>query len=445
MKKYITGLVLVLFLAVTNTAYGAYNIASKSLMSLIESRAVQINLDSTMTSYNNYSGGSSMFSNKTDTIKFTVNAGQDMLTPGNVKANQKFTLSGSGLMGMGLTTSTMSIEDKIIGDTVYFKIPSQFLGFMMGGNTQSVSSDQWIQINPTTLAALPSEFNFMKEIYNYFVSFNSQPTQFLKSHQADILQFTQAFNLTKYKNKVIDGNNITIYKFSLNKSALRKAMIANAKSEYSNGKVPASKIKLIDQELASMNIKNGYFSVYSNTNLPYGISGTVQAFDTYSKKITSSTNFDISFADFEKPLVVNPPDSYITILDFYNIYIKPSLEVARNKGTDAALKANFANLRSQSALFYDDNNGYGAASNNGSCSNPAVGSLFDSSTGSSMLDIKEIISQIQKLSNGNSACYSTVTAYAISAKLPGSEGYYCVDSNGTSKNTTSQVTGTVCQ
>ncbi len=445
MKKYITGLVLVLFLVVTNTAYGAYNIASKSLISLMNSHAVQINLDSTITTYNNYSSGSSVFSNKTDVTKFTINAGQDILVPGNVKASQKFTISGSSLMGMGLNTSSVSFEDKIIGDTVYFKVPSQMLGFMLGGNAQTVGADQWIQINPSTLAALPSEFDFMKEVYNYFVSFNAQPTQFFKSHQADILQYTQSFNLTKYKNKVIDGNKVTIYKFTLNKSALRKAMIASAKESYSDGKVPSYEIKSIDQDLASINIKNGYFSVYANTTLPYGISGTIQNYDTYSKKITSSTDFNVSFTDFEKPLVVTPPDSYITILDFYNTYVKPTLEVARNKGMDAALKATLANLRAQSALVYDINNGYGTVANNGSCSNPTAGSLFSTSNADNVYDMKDIVSQIQEFSNGNSACYSTPSAFAVSAKLTSSEGYYCVDSNGTAKNTTSQVTGTVCQ
>lgn len=144
MKKYITGLVLVLFLVVNNTAYGAYNIASKSLISLMNSHAVQVNMDSTTTMYNNYSSGSNMFSNKKDIINFTVSAGQDILVPGNVKANQKFTLSGSGLMGMGLTTNSISLEDRVIGDTVYVKFPARWMAGNFDPKAKSRVGGWWL-------------------------------------------------------------------------------------------------------------------------------------------------------------------------------------------------------------------------------------------------------------------------------------------------------------
>lgn len=345
----------------------------------------------------------------------------------------------------GIEVSILQQMDSVL----YHKLAAPILGFMLQDNSNAVSKDLWIQINPSTLAGLPSEFDFMKEVYNYFVSFNAQPTQFFKSHQSDILQYTQSFDLTQYKNKVIDGNKVTIYKFKLNKKALRKAMIASAKETYSDGKLPAYEIKSIDQELSSINIKNGYFSVYANTTLPYGISGTIQNYDTYSKKISGSTDFNVSFTDFEKPLVVTPPDSYITILDFYNTYIKPSLETARKKGEEAALKSVMSSMRAEAEIVYDDNNGYGTVSNNSSCSNPTPGSVFNpklnnSNNNSSYYSMNNYVSEMQTYSN-SSACYSTTTAYAVSAKLPNSDEYFCVDSTGTAKNTTSQVTGTVCQ
>ena len=51
----------------------------------------------------------------------------------------------------------------------------------------------------------------------------------------------------------------------------------------------------------------------------------------------------------------------VAIIGILASVVLASLNTARAKGADAAVKANLANMRAQAAIYYDANNGYGAA------------------------------------------------------------------------------------
>ena len=125
----------------------------------------------------------------------------------------------------------------------------------------------------------------------------------------------------------------------------------------------------------------------------------------------------------------------IAIIGILSSVVLASLNTARSKGNDAKVKAQLAGLRAAAEIYYDNNNGYGTATN--SCSS---GMFTDSASG---------MSQYTASSNypGGTTlvCNATGSAYAVQANLATSGQYWCVDSTGKSKSETSALgTATTC-
>ncbi len=120
----------------------------------------------------------------------------------------------------------------------------------------------------------------------------------------------------------------------------------------------------------------------------------------------------------------------IAIIGILASVVLASLNSARNKGADAAIKANLANVRAQAALFYDDQTSpsYGTAAT--ACTATA-GTLFGDST------IAAAITQADNQNGtvvGDISCNSTSSTYSVAAVLKTNPlKAYCVDSNGVGK------------
>ncbi len=112
----------------------------------------------------------------------------------------------------------------------------------------------------------------------------------------------------------------------------------------------------------------------------------------------------------------------IAIIGILSSVVLASLNTARNKGADAAVKSNLNNTRAQAELYYDGNtNSY-----SGVCT--AAGGI---SVGLAAAGVGTV-------------CNTSATAWAASAPLK-SGGFWCVDSTGQSKVETSALgSGTVC-
>jgi len=110
----------------------------------------------------------------------------------------------------------------------------------------------------------------------------------------------------------------------------------------------------------------------------------------------------------------------IAIIGILSSVVLASLNSARSKGANAAVKSNLANARAQAELFYDSNT---AAPNTytGVC------------TGAG--GITQNISAAGTAGSGSS-CVSSATEWLGIATLKNSEGYYCVDYTGYSGTTT---------
>lgn len=130
----------------------------------------------------------------------------------------------------------------------------------------------------------------------------------------------------------------------------------------------------------------------------------------------------------------------IAIIGILSSVVLASLNTARSKGSDAAIKANINNTRAQAELFYDSN------------SNTYTGMCGDAS----------ITQQLNAAANAGGGwtvgtgaagsatsvvCNAATSTWAIQAPLKNG-GYVCVDSTGASTSTAASVitggTDTVC-
>ncbi len=123
----------------------------------------------------------------------------------------------------------------------------------------------------------------------------------------------------------------------------------------------------------------------------------------------------------------------IAIIGILSSVVLASLNTARNKGADAAIKSNLDNARAQAELYYDDHGGYGASN-----------ALCTAADG-----IKTMVEGAESAAGGaaNATCGSSATAWAAAGKLKADSGNsYCVDSTGASMITATALADgtTVC-
>ncbi len=138
----------------------------------------------------------------------------------------------------------------------------------------------------------------------------------------------------------------------------------------------------------------------------------------------------------------------IAIIGILSSVVLASLNTARNKGADAAVKSNLAGARAQAELFYDSN----ASSYLGVCGTAAAGGV--KSINSAVLAAAQAsgLSTVAVNAIGVSAaatCNATAIGWAAEAphKTTGT-GLYCVDSTGaaatTSITTLASATDVTC-
>lgn len=113
----------------------------------------------------------------------------------------------------------------------------------------------------------------------------------------------------------------------------------------------------------------------------------------------------------------------IAIIGILASVVLASLNTARNKGQDAAIKANINNIRAQAELSYDDNGDYDSV-----CTDAKVVEL-------------EIAAEDLNPSANSAACTDDGNEWVASATL--NDGtFYCVDYTGVATSTTASVAGT---
>ncbi len=111
----------------------------------------------------------------------------------------------------------------------------------------------------------------------------------------------------------------------------------------------------------------------------------------------------------------------IAIIGILSAVVLSALNVARGKGSNAAVKSNLGGIRGQAELFYNENNGF----YDNLCVDPKILSMLDAA---SLAGAGNTISDV---------CNNNSSSWAVSAplKVPDSDGstFWCIDNAGSSK------------
>lgn len=131
----------------------------------------------------------------------------------------------------------------------------------------------------------------------------------------------------------------------------------------------------------------------------------------------------------------------IAIIGILSSVVLASLNTARSKGADAAIKANLSGIRAQAELIYDTLNCYGDDSG---CAATAVAAAVCPTTDDTLFNQTQVKAAIAQADaqGGFVACSSTAnqTAYAVVAQYKSSNTKgWCIDSTGKSKEITITV------
>lgn len=412
------------------------NVFSKGIISSFNSTSAHFNLSSeTSAQSQTFFGEKSTLLPTTKKIvaKLNLDSRTDISTKDNIKGIHQISLSGIPFFSPDFKASL-----QIDGKVMYVKVPPSLFNIFSSKQETSIP-ETWIKISPEDINFMKEKYSFLAGIYESFSTFNNQPTEFVKNHQEDILRFTQAMKPTFARSRVTNGKKINVYSLVLDKKVLRANLIAYAKSQSYDGTISNSEIKDIDTMLSTFKISKASFSTFAATGLIEKIVFTVDSYDQYTKKISSSTNVVISYSDYGVPVVVTPPPDAIPLTQFYNTYIKPQMEINTIKGY-------LSYFNSTAESFYYSNKNYGTASNNGDCANPTFGSLFnpqETNDSYSSSYIRSALRELTKNSN-DSKCFNTSTSYAVSVKLPNNT-YVCTDNMTYFKERSTQISGPSCQ
>jgi len=123
----------------------------------------------------------------------------------------------------------------------------------------------------------------------------------------------------------------------------------------------------------------------------------------------------------------------IAIIGLLSSVVMSSVNEARVKGADAAIKSNTSSIRSQAALVYDANGNYNAVCGNNSIAQDET--------------IAKAIASIKTANGGtdpecNPAGGSTdATAWALATPLKTVGAYWCMDSAGNASSSNSALIG----
>ena len=121
----------------------------------------------------------------------------------------------------------------------------------------------------------------------------------------------------------------------------------------------------------------------------------------------------------------------IAIIGILSSVVLASLNTARGKGSDAAIKSNLANIRAQAEILYDSNGNY-----TGICTNTNV--LAQLNAAASAAGVSTSTTAATAGAINMAVCHDSAGAWAANSPLKQTPANsWCVDSTGASK----QITG----
>ncbi len=131
----------------------------------------------------------------------------------------------------------------------------------------------------------------------------------------------------------------------------------------------------------------------------------------------------------------------VAIIGILASVVLASLNSARGKGADAAIKGELSSLRAQAEIVYDSVGSYGTAAGTNCATDAAPTGATASSIFADAGIVKLTTSLTKRNSNGIN-CSSTTTAWAVAADLT-QGGSWCVDSTGSSAKNAGAAAGAI--
>lgn len=124
----------------------------------------------------------------------------------------------------------------------------------------------------------------------------------------------------------------------------------------------------------------------------------------------------------------------IAIIGILSSVVLASLNTARSRGSDAAIKADMAGLRAAAELYYDTNGGYGTQAYTADCGGTVAGVFGDTNV---QLQIDDAITKSGQTAATAAKCVASASAYVIAVQLKSAATLgWCVDSVGASQQIT---------
>ena len=120
----------------------------------------------------------------------------------------------------------------------------------------------------------------------------------------------------------------------------------------------------------------------------------------------------------------------IAIIGILSSVVLASLNTARNKGADAAIKANVDSARAQAELFYDSSsNSYAGVCTTATTGIGAMVTSAAAGSGATVVNYNSATHAVQTATQA--VCVDTATTWVVQVPLKTS-GYFCTDNTGTS-------------
>lgn len=120
----------------------------------------------------------------------------------------------------------------------------------------------------------------------------------------------------------------------------------------------------------------------------------------------------------------------IAIIGILSAVVLASLNTARDKGANAAIKANLNNIRAQADLVYDESSSTYAPV----CTNPKVAEMINQAISvAGILSFDDQLADEQTLIPLSANCHSDTTGWVVSVPLKVADGtsvFWCVDNSG---------------
>jgi len=124
----------------------------------------------------------------------------------------------------------------------------------------------------------------------------------------------------------------------------------------------------------------------------------------------------------------------IAIIGILSSVVLASLNSARNKGSDAAVKADVAGIRAAAEIYYDTNSGYGTQAYTADCGGTVAGVFGDATV---QLHLDDAITKSGQTAATAAKCVASTGAYVLAVQLKSAATLgWCIDSVGASQQIT---------